>query len=335
MSANSKIDFVFKNKELNELFDQYIEQHHDTEGDGEQDNILFSRLIAIYIDYYILAADSDDVALDALCECIINLTDELIVPYGLIAYLIYNSSWPIETQDIKSFEDYLNYKYDIEDKNEEKQLQLVAKILGKIIRHIQLACHQKKYILTNIQEANDALEGIKKEIDNASKQAEKAIERANEAIKKAEKAKKTSKSFLERLQGTTGAYVAILGIFTSIIIAVFGGVNLLNSALSYLKDKTNFIFFTSIGMICLLVIMQLLFIWVGHLKRELPINKQWDSVVSPHNTFFLILIFILTVLASCNQPSSLESTDTTVAKNRNHTPTPLFQNHHFYIKEID
>lgn len=111
----------------------------------------------------------------------------------------------------------------------------------KFLEHVLLAKVQKTFILKSARQADSI---------------------ANKAEKQAKKAKKMSSGMMTN-------YVTILGIFATIIITVFGGLNLISSAVQMIVAKRNLVyllFVVSFLMFCLSTLVTLLTDWIKSLN---------------------------------------------------------------------
>lgn len=108
----------------------------------------------------------------------------------------------------------------------------------KIINHIQLAQIQRDYIQNTTKEAEQL--------------AKTAKETADTAKKSAKKAKKTYDTMFAN-------YVTILGIFTAIIVTIFGGLNVVDTIISY--GNTHFstiVFLAALVLMCVVCLLYFL-----------------------------------------------------------------------------
>lgn len=187
-----------------------------------------------------------------------------IIPYDFIAYYVYqDDECPAYHSFEKAYEDFVggvNHQYfetlESDGHLDEKAQEDIEKIFNKIKRNALLAIHQKQYILQNIERAQDDVKSLEKEISSLRAQAN---------------------TFLNRLQNTTGTYVAILGIFATIIFAVVGTLSLMSSAAAYIKSKQEFMLYVSTGLLGLCLVIYFLFSWIDILKRET--TRRWWHIV--------------------------------------------------------
>lgn len=121
----------------------------------------------------------------------------------------------------------------------------------KIIRHISLAQTQREY--------------IKKEVRRAELAAKKAQEISNAAKESAMKAEKTYNTMFAN-------YVTILGIFTAIIVTIFGGLNVVDTVISYGNT-----YFSTIVFLAALVLMCVVCLLYFLAKIILKLNGKDDD----------------------------------------------------------
>lgn len=129
-----------------------------------------------------------------------------------------------------------------------QEVKVLEKVLRKFRRHLLLAVSQKEFIL-----------GVAKEADRIAQDADRV---SKEASKQAKKAKKISNSMVTN-------FVTILGIFATIIITVFGGINLIGSAVKLLEGNARLsylVFVVSFLMICLLTLIRMLTLWLSSIN---------------------------------------------------------------------
>lgn len=108
----------------------------------------------------------------------------------------------------------------------------------KIINHIQLAQIQRDYI------------------QQVTKSAEKA---ANQAEKTAKKAKRTAQKAEQTYNTMFANYVTILGIFTAIIVTIFGGLNVVDAIISYGDAHfSTIVFLATLVLMCMVCLLYFL-----------------------------------------------------------------------------
>lgn len=181
-----------------------------------------------------------------------------------------------------------------EDKNTHSVHLLNA--YKRFVSHIELAVCQKNFISketlkvsqkvqqleTQLQQANDELGKSRLKIANSLRSANKASEIAENALISAVKAQKDS-------EDSKTQFVTILGIFASIIVALFGGMSLVKAAVDLLTSKGSlplFVFVVSVLMLSFSALIVLLTSWITSL------NKQ-DAVNSYNNTKLILFCFLL------------------------------------------
>lgn len=152
----------------------------------------------------------------------------------------------------------------------------------KIIRHIHLAETQREYIKKEVKKA----ESIAKDAQNTSNLAKKTAGEAQEIAKDA-------KAIYDTMFTN---YVTILGVFTAIIVTIFGGLNVLGSVV--LSKNADFSTILSLAALALLCMVSLLY-FLTHMILKI-INKGGGSSSSSkhHLTWTFIIIAIVCVMAA-------------------------------------
>ncbi|MCU4419842.1 hypothetical protein [Acinetobacter lwoffii] len=200
------------------------------------------------------------------------------VPYHDISDFIFNYKTKIRVDDLEILMQAIELK--LENEPEE-----IKKCFRKFRRNISLAVTQKNYIqrvandalktaevaaevankASNISgKANETLESAKRSAQRAEDVASNAQRLANEANVQIEETKKASENMMVN-------YVTILGIFASIIITVFGGINLTNATVKLLEsehDLPMMVFVISFLMIGFISILIILITWISSLREH-------------------------------------------------------------------
>lgn len=228
------------------------------------------------------------------------------IPYHDISDFIFNYKAKIRVDDLEILMQAIELKLETDPEE-------IKKCFRKFRRNISLAVTQKNYIqrvandalktaevaaevankASNISgKANETLEHAKKSAQRAENVASNAQRLANEANDQIKETKKSSESMMIN-------YVTILGIFATIIITVFGGINIIGSTVKLLEGNsklTYLVFVVSFLMICLLVLIRMLTSWISSLN-----NYREDKVIvgSPRSFFkSSILYFLLVVVVA-------------------------------------
>lgn len=127
----------------------------------------------------------------------------------------------------------------------------------KLVGHIGLAAIQKEFILEAAGQA-----------DRIAKQAEQTAMKATEAATQS----------LKNAENSTTQFVTILGIFASIIVALFGGMSLVKAAVELLTNEGSlplFVFVVSVLMLSFSGLIVLLTTWITSLNKERSENSYF------------------------------------------------------------
>ncbi|WP_216938467.1 hypothetical protein [Acinetobacter sp. BY484] len=194
------------------------------------------------------------------------------IPYDRITEIVFNQDCEIEKSELddlkstiserigqylseKGISDDLLQKLENIPRAEKETIEencskhLVA-CYRKFVGHIGLAAIQKKFILEASGQA-----------DRIAKEAEKTAKQATEAAIQS----------LKNTENSTTQFVTILGIFASIIVALFGGMSLVKAAVELLTNEGNlalFVFVVSVLMLSLTGLIVLLTTWITSLNKE-------------------------------------------------------------------
>lgn len=179
-------------------------------------------------------------------ENILNVAEKLNgnhkwhVPYDVLTQEIYKKP--------KSELDRL-YFIAMENFSSLNPSEFIEQIKNDTLRNIRLAVCQKKYIAENIKNANEKLEEIN----------DKAQRVSNEF--------KTIKSGLEKIKDLRSKiytdFITILGIFTAITFAIFGGLQLIGNCLGNLTGKITLSKIGGILMIASVILLSVYLILVA------------------------------------------------------------------------
>jgi hypothetical protein len=127
--------------------------------------------------------------------------------------------------------------------------------IEKVYDHVQLETTRKKYNEEQSRKIQEYTDTSKKELENLFNEQK------------------------ERLNSLYGDIITVLGIFSAIIIAFFGGINLLGSALNNIKNvsiyRLSFIILL-IGLITFNIIFMLLYVISKLLKKEISPKCKSD-----------------------------------------------------------
>lgn len=201
---------------------------------------------------------------------LINLEKEEereLIPYDYIAYFVYKHSANFSLKRIEETFSDITSKITMLSTENLQYGEQIYKVSGKLKRHIQLAIYQKEFIEERLEKANQLANDIEK------------------------KAKKIDRQAKNLLQNVYSSFIAILGIFSAIIIAVFGGITFVGTSLSKLDDPYSYLLFLSTGILSLLLIIYFLFSWINKLSNPSM------SADSRSNNFFIIVTILLFLVA--------------------------------------
>jgi len=153
----------------------------------------------------------------------------------------------------------------------------------KFTHHITLALIQKQFILHAAETANDIAGGARN-IANIAK------ETASKAQFISEKAEKLAVEADEQAKSTISNYISILGIFASIIITIFGGMQIISATSKLLQTNISLItlvFVLALLTLLIVIILGVLLSWISDIKNN---NKD-------HSAISYAVIFLTSVLA--------------------------------------
>lgn len=225
------------------------------------------------------------------------------IPYDLITKAIYNN-FSIDEDRLKQLPRKVMEKFDsIETLSTLDQNEVIS-CRDDTVRHVNLAIHQKKYIDHNLKKVN-------KDINKTQSNLKKLNETAQNASKSVEKVKHLKDSIYSD-------FIAILGIFTAITFATFGGLQLVGNIFGRIAHFTfrnigGVLMLGSIYLLLMYLILIVLLIGVSKLNDKnyhISNNSVYvltasfitiftfgfglmDEIISTHILFWLLIILIL------------------------------------------
>jgi len=240
------------------------------------------------------------------------------VPYHDISDFIFNYKAKIRVDDLEILMQAIELKLD----NDSEEIK---KCFRKFRRNISLAVTQKNYIQ---RVASDALKTaevaaeVANKASNISGKAHETLEHAKKSAKRAEDVSsnaqrlaneaheqiKETRKFTENMMVN---YVTILGIFATIIITVFGGINIIGSTVKLLEGSsklTYLIFIVSFLMICLLVLIRTLTSWISSLnnfKEDKVLDSSPKSFFKTSVLCFLAVVVVTGIASIINKPKDI------------------------------
>ncbi|KPN73949.1 hypothetical protein [Neisseria sp. 74A18] len=215
----------------------------------------------------------------------------IILPYKDISDVVFQNDCLVSGDTLNNFcakvDDVINTKLR-EDSRSENEIQRALDCHKKLVGHIQLAQAQKEFMQKSAKEA-------RKIADEAKTVADDAKTVANDAKTVAGKADATYKSMFAN-------YVTILGVFTAIIVTIFGGLNVINVVMR--QDGVNFSHVLSLSAISLMCVVLLLYLLANMIIKITQNSKNyWLDVPS------LIIVLICGFVIYCGmnkQPDNNE-----------------------------
>ncbi|TSH74918.1 hypothetical protein E2K73_07880 [Acinetobacter sp. RF15A] len=184
------------------------------------------------------------------------------VPYEYITNVIYKQDeeidYTIVDEKLTSIATAISNKITDYEDYEKKVLE---KVFRKFRRHLLLSIYQKNHITKITKEHS-----IK-----AGELAQEATQVAGNAKRVSNEAKQLSETARNMYDNMMVNYITILGIFASIIITVFGGINLTNATVKLLEsehDLPMMVFAVSFLMIGFISILIVLITWISSLRKD-------------------------------------------------------------------
>lgn len=193
------------------------------------------------------------------------------IPYDLITETIYDG-FSVDEDKLKQLPRKVGEKFDSIEKLGSLDQNEVISCRDDTVRHINLAIHQKQYIDRNLKRVNrviskteDKLKGINSEAKNTSI-----------ALKKIRQIKDSIYS----------DFIAILGIFTAITFATFGGLQLIGNIFGKVSKFT----FKNIGGVLMLGSIYLLGMYLILIALLVGVSKLNNRKYYLSNTSVCVLI---------------------------------------------
>lgn len=254
-----------------------------------------NQMIVAIVSLYFQVSETPPEKLDELAQQLENLIKQVFskelgnsyyfnVPYKDITDAVFCSEKIILSDSIKNFgenvknvvtKNYKQQKPKAHHKTRDKYVNRFLQIHNKLVEHTLLAQAQREFIKNTIKDTKIIAEQVKDTAENAQKIANKAEDTA-------QKAEETYKSMFAN-------YVTILGVFTAIIVTIFGGLNVINTVAKNINEnKTVILQITALLVLCevlLLYFLANMIVWIT--------NSQKSKI---HWLFFGVIIFCITVI---------------------------------------
>lgn len=255
-----------------------------------------NQMIVAITNLYFKVSETTPENLDKLADNLVQLilqafpaelksTNPFNLPYKDITDIVFCSNYTLLSDSIYNFKgnvkesitkNYENNESDKHHKTKQKYINRFMYIHDKFVEHILLAHIQSEFIKNTIKET-------KVIADQAKETASVAQNIANNAQMIANKAEETYKSMFAN-------YVTILGIFTAIIVTIFGGLNVINTVAKNINEnKTVILQITALLVLCevlLLYFLANMIVWIT--------NSQKSKII--HWLFFGVIICCIAVI---------------------------------------
>lgn len=211
------------------------------------------------------------------------------IPYSDISRIMF--SLELKKFNVKSFEQFNSLVSEdiekqvgepIEPENKNSSKYLICFL--KFSRHISLAWIQKEFILQSSQQA----EAIANNARNTAANAQDISIKANYLSDQAKKA----------YDDMLANYVSILGIFASIIITVFGGMQVFSASAKLLASDIGLastILILSLVSLVIILLLAVLFDWITNIKENV---RNYNIFYRSSGALFII-ISICFIIVSC------------------------------------
>ncbi len=278
------------NKELTALFNALCQLSDETQSEQSQLEALARQVIQLMKVSLKSQLDQDRVG------------KPFTMPYKDLTDLVFSHRGEFPTSDtLSSFrglivekiltDEYCTAGSATEDQKQEKKNHFIS-CYDKVINHIQLAQVQYNFINTAIrsasqlaQQASDSAKETQMVINRVNKIASKAKETAKQAEQTADKAEKTYNTMFAN-------YVTILGVFTAIIVTIFGGLNVLGSVV--LSKNADFATISSLAALALLCMISLLY-FLTHMILRITHKDGRDKLTCAFVAIAIICIVVICV----------------------------------------
>lgn len=265
-----------------------------------------NQMIVAIIHFYFQVSETSPEKLNELAQELIKLIENLFatelrnsyalnLPYKDITDAVFSCEKTILSDSIKNFRENIKnvvqVNYDKRNPNahhktKSKYINRFLQIHDKLVEHALLAQIQREFIKDNIRNTKMIADQTEKIANSAQQIANKAEETAISAQRIANKAEETYKSMFAN-------YVTILGIFTAIIVTIFGGLNVINTVTKNIdENKTIILQVTALLVLCevlLLYFLANMIVWITNSQKSIL-----------HCLFVGIIICCIIVLCFCH-----------------------------------
>lgn len=246
-----------------------------------------NQFIEAIVRAYLLVSETAPEDLDSHAEKIVKLilsafqnelksNQAFSLPYKDITDVIFYSDRNLYSDSIYNFsqniENCIEHHYNISsDKHHNTKKKYVKRFMhinDKLIEHTLLAQAQRDYINSTVEKTNELAISIQDLVAEAKLTA-------NNAKNTAEKAEETYRSMFAN-------YVTILGVFTAIIVTIFGGLNVVGLVMNNNSIGIHLLFILiSVIFLCLSTLLYFLanlIVWITK-SREVPLNLIFITIV--------------------------------------------------------
>jgi len=240
-------------------------------------------LIGIFLNHHFYVEMVEDIS-KIICELINKHEDSLMikrdekvsfnVPYHKIAEEIFDHQ---ENIIIDSLENFISVVNSALLRNESNHIVICY---NKLTRHILLAVRQKNFITEVTKDAREI---------------------ANQAFDSAGKSEALAKQTEGEIKNSVVNYITILGIFATIIFALFGGVNLISAINNLLASQhrprlATIILLMSILTLTISTLLVMLMSWLSEIKGVG--EDKWRDRVYLKIYFGIVIVSLVMILIS-------------------------------------
>lgn len=254
----------------NEFLDELIENHLDSSKYNNKDVVVETASLFLLF--------KEDFVCKSAGETFYKL------PYKEISISVFDAdNENIHTNTFNGFVETVVEELVKQDSGIPEELQHIKECYDKFTQHILLAQVQKQFMLKiansadivakEAQEIANVAQDIAKESQGIAREAQK---NANEASTTSLKANEASEDAKKMYDGMIVNYITILGIFASIIITIFGGMQIISATTGLLQANiklATLILVLSFLTLLIVLILAILLNWISNLKNSTHSNK--------------------------------------------------------------